>query len=518
MQISPELLGLEIAKETPEQEKPLYVVHGLPSKFLDKIGSFMGIDRGFIDAHAARKCFRPRQIPDQVAWVHWEYPELVVDGSGENSKPQGPSRTPAPALDLMLEPVVASMGHSGPSVIFRRVSMWRDERRVVVFLDRPRKQDEQLWKKPATQLSITESFPGKVNDLYSWQTHPRQWRPLQSIEESLYARFESGDGALDDGIEPNLLKSVYDHWLELFGALQGPGSKSDRIESERLLWQMLQALEQNVQMGFYSGMKDPRRDSLLRRLERTADFMARSVPVSQDTRKQDDDVPDQDIVASRGRAPAERITAVSFDQSDPPDWEQMDKRSIDRITYLGGIMLPLTVVSGILGIEGRYGPEGTQFWVFWVAAFVSSSICLFIIYLDQLRSLDIWFEVTANDAVEALFQQYPSGPPHQQESGVESAQTAGNPGHSTSVPRRVYSNRNGDIAIEEGGKLRHLTSSSSSRRGRRTVWFEGPEGAGGKAWKREPLGWGGALKKTAGYYRFKGGKVRFNRPNPGDDR
>lgn len=518
LQISPECLGLEIAKEKPEQDKPLYVVGGLLSKFLDEMGSCMGIDRDFIDAHAARRCFRPRRTPDQVTWVHWEYPELVTDGLEETAKPEGSSQITEAALDLMREPLVVSMGHGGLSVVFRRISMWHSDRRVVVFLDRSL-LDDQLWKKPMTQLSVTKPLLGLAKDPHTWEAQPQQQRALQSIEESLYTSFEAADAAMEASIESTLLKTVYDHWLEVFEALPEPGSGSYNTGSERLLWHMLQALEQNVQMGLCSGIKDTRWESLLRRLERTAHCMVRGIQTNREAQKQEDPVSQRDVGAGRAKAMAETetVTGASSNQGDLPDWEQINKRSIDRIAYLGGIMLPLTVVSGILGIEGRYGPEGTQFWVFWVSAFVSSGICLFIIYLDQLRSLDIWFEVTANDAVEALFQQYPSGLLHPRESGAESGQAAGNQGGPTNPPRRVYSNRNGDIAVEEGGKLHHLTSSSSSGRGRRTIWFEGQRGAGDKAWKRESLGWGGAVKKTVGYYRFKGGNVRFNRPVPGDD-
>lgn len=516
LQLSPERLGLEIAKERPGQDKPLYVVRGLPSKFLDEMGPCMGIDRAFIDAHAARRCFRPRQTSAQVAWVHWAYPELVTDGVEEAAKPEGSSQTTEAALDLMREPVMMPMGHGGLSVIFRRISMWRSDRRVVVFLDRPL-LDGKLWKKPMTQLSVTKSLPDLAKDPHTWETQPQQQRELQTIEESLYTGFETADAAMEDDIESTLLKPVYDHWLEAFGALPEPGSGSYTNGSERLLWHMLQALEQNVQMGLCSGMEDSRWDSLLRRLERTVHCMARGFQTNEEAQKQEATMSQREVVAGREKAMAEAVTGDPSNQGDIPDWEQTNKRSIDRIAYLGGIMLPLTVVSGILGIEGRYGPEGTQFWVFWVSAIVSSGICLFIIYLDQLRSLDIWFEVTANDAVEALFQQCPGGPMHLREPGVDSGQTTGDAGGLTNPPRRVYSNRNGDIAVEEGGKLHHLTSLNSSGRGRRTVWFESPKGAGGKAWKKEPLGWGGAMKRTVGYYRFKGGNVQFNRPVPGDD-
>ncbi|MBE3050420.1 hypothetical protein IMZ48_49585, partial [Candidatus Bathyarchaeota archaeon] len=435
VQMSPERLGVEIEKERPGHDVTLYVVRGLPSKFLDEMGSRMGIDRGFVDAHAARGCFRPGRISVRGSWAHWEYPELVTDGADGVAEPEGPEASLA-AVDLMREPVVVPLGHGELSVVFRRVSLWRSWRQAVVFLDRAHREDGQQWKKPTTQVSVTKSLPGMAKDPNLWETRQPQQREFPSVEESLYRSFETGDAAMEDAIESALLRSVHDHWLELFGALPEPGSEGYGTGGGRLLWHMLQALEQNVQMGLCSGVEDSRWECLLRRLQRTLDFTARIVPTKQDARKEYT-APKQDTAVPREKAPPGATTEISLDQS-LLDWERFNRNSIDRITYLGGILLPLTVVSGILGIEGRYGPEGRQFWVFWVAAFVSSSICLFIIYLDQLRNLDVWLEVAAGDAVEALFQQHPSG----REDGVDSLQAAG---------RRVYSNRKGDVAVEEGG-------------------------------------------------------------------
>ena len=516
LQISPELLGVEIAKEDPNEEKSLYVVRGLPSKLLDQMGPHMGINRSFIDAHAARKCFHPRQIPAQVAWAHWEYPELVTDEPEGMMEPGGSSQAHLDALDLMSEPAVALMDQKGPRVVFRRVSLWHSGRKVIVFLDRAHQEGDRQWKKLRSQVSVTTLL---VKDLYAWETRPPQHKSILGIEESLLASFETWGPIMDDDIEWVLRNSVYGHWLELFGALPEPKfGEPYSTAGSHLLWLMLQALEQNAQMGMLSGAGSKTWDHLLRRLERTAQFIARDMGVKEDLRKQIE-TEERDAYVPHKQTPPKVATDGANDQNNIIDWERFNQRSIDRIAYLGGILLPLTVVSGILGIEGRYGPEGTQFWVFWVSAFVSSSICLFIIYLDQLRSLDIWFEITANEALETLFQQNPSSLSHQQESGAgESVQTGGNLGDSVGNPRRrVYSNQNGDIAVEERGKLHHLTNPSSSGRVRRTVWVENPKGSGGKVWKRESLGWGGAVKKTMGYYRFRGGNVRFNRPGPGDE-
>lgn len=341
LQISPERLGLEITKEKPEQDKPLYVVRGLPSKFLDEMGSCMGIEMAFVDAHAARRCFRPGQTPDQVTWAHWEYPELVTDGLENTAKPEGSSQITEVELDLMCEPFMMPIGHGGLSVVFRRISMWHSDRRVVMFLDRSL-PGGQLWKKPMTQLSVTKSLPERANNPHTWEAQPQQWRALQSIEESLYTSFEAAGAAMEASIESTLLKTVYDHWLEVFEALPGPGSESYNTGIERLLWHMLQALEQNVQMGLCSGTKESTWDSLLRRLERTAHCMARGIRANEKAQRQEDPISQRDVGAGRAKAmtDAEAVSGAASNQGDLPDWEQINKRSIDRIAYLGGIMLP----------------------------------------------------------------------------------------------------------------------------------------------------------------------------------
>lgn len=68
-------------------------------------------------------------------------------------------------------------------------------------------------------------------------------------------------------------------------------------------------------------------------------------------------------------------------------------RALDRITYLGGLLLPLTVVASVLAIEGDYGPGGDSFWVFWLASAVGSLLAVLVIYVDQVRRVDVWEDV-----------------------------------------------------------------------------------------------------------------------------
>ncbi|KAK0386893.1 hypothetical protein NLU13_5206 [Sarocladium strictum] len=91
-------------------------------------------------------------------------------------------------------------------------------------------------------------------------------------------------------------------------------------------------------------------------------------------------------------------SAATSSPSSTPDHEEppgktANERSLDRVTYLGGLLLPMTVVSSILAIEGPYGPTGSSFWVFWLASGISSLVAVMVIYVDQVRRVDVWFEM-----------------------------------------------------------------------------------------------------------------------------
>ncbi|KNB15190.1 hypothetical protein FOXG_21270 [Fusarium oxysporum f. sp. lycopersici 4287] len=160
-------------------------------------------------------------------------------------------------------------------------------------------------------------------------------------------------------------------------------------------------------------------------------------------------------------------------QDDPKD---SNSRSLDRIAYLGGLLLPLTVVSGILSIQSSYGPEGKSFWVFWLASGLSSLLAILIIYADHLRTLDVWMEVAASEILDLdhnkRFQ-------------------------ANRTPRRREYYSSGD---PERGEAKLTTASDG---GVYVVQHRG-DGTRGKAWRRGELGWLGAMKKMSGWYRWRG--------------
>lgn len=205
-------------------------------------------------------------------------------------------------------------------------------------------------------------------------------------------------------LEEVVASVVYESWTGIVQSL-GPGSQTN---GERL-WKYLQALEMNMDSSSQVsvGITPVHWTTLLNRLHQRI-----------------------------------HLSLLLQTSTTPPPMG--NTRSLNRIAYLGGLLLPLTVVSGILSIEGTYGPEGSAFWVFWLAAGLSSIVALLVIHADHLRTLDVWME-------EEIFE-----------------------GHA----------RGEDV---EAGGFGVLSAEEKSTK-----------------WRRRELGWVGAMKKMTGWYWWKG--------------
>ncbi|EXM25093.1 hypothetical protein V3481_014566 [Fusarium oxysporum f. sp. vasinfectum] len=240
---------------------------------------------------------------------------------------------------------------------------------------------------------------------------------------------------------------IYDMWLQKLDSLPPLGSDSVDVQ-----WTIARVLETNADItrsmerrGEFSTITSADWSNLAERLQRRIQL---SVTVA--------------LQAHAQQA-----------QDDPKD---SNSRSLDRIAYLGGLLLPLTVVSGILSIQSSYGPEGKSFWVFWLASGLSSLLAILIIYADHLRTLDVWMEVAASEILDLdhnkRFQ-------------------------ANRTPRRREYYSSGD---PERGEAKLTTASDG---GVYVVQHRG-DGTRGKAWRRGELGWLGAMKKMSGWYRWRG--------------
>ncbi|RBR01247.1 hypothetical protein FVER53590_11280 [Fusarium verticillioides] len=248
-------------------------------------------------------------------------------------------------------------------------------------------------------------------------------------------------------VEDLVAELIYDMWLQKLDSLPPLGSDSVDVQ-----WTIARALETNADItrsmerrGEFSTITSADWSNLAERLHRRIHL---SVTVALQVHAQEA-------------------------QKDPKD---SNSRSLDRIAYLGGLLLPLTVVSGILSIESSYGPGGKSFWVFWLASGLSSLLAILIIYADHLRTLDVWMEVAATEILDLdhnkRFQ-------------------------ANRTPRRREYHSGGD---PERGEAKLTTASDG---GVYVVQHRG-DGTRGRAWRRGELGWVGAMKKMSGWYRWRG--------------
>ncbi|KZL83858.1 cysteine protease domain-containing protein [Colletotrichum incanum] len=488
----------------------LTIVQGLPLDLVQVLRDSLGVNPGFLEAHAGRRRHRPSRQDDGSSFISFEYPELVKTTSEDYGPDPGykPSARQSDLVDVMDEAPFHMMSRDGQAVMFCHASLWMSSKADVLFLDRP------LWNDPSSQvtkarrpLSVTRSWQTKIDESQMdgtsvWNVLIAEGDELPGLEDSLLRTFRQSNVARQS--LPDILReAVYDKWLDFFETLP-PCSQSGSLHDSSLYWQATESLEQNLDLAYnqerqplIGGVRQPDWRSLLDRLQRRVAISRlgtstipqtpgwlRTQPTTAALQTRDMNLPEQ----SRRPYPD--------DGGHWPDEKEANQRALDRVTYLGGILLPFTVVSAILSMNEEYSPNSPRFWVFWVASVGAAILCLLIIYLDQLRFLEVYFEVVAADKVESI---YPSGKTH---SGHGFAFMS-MPKSGTRRPSRLTTEMFVDMPEPGMSDVEVMADSAVNPT---MLVQQCKDGSRPKAWQRRQLGWGGAVKKVVGYYRWMGSK------------
>lgn len=374
-----------------------------------------GIDRAFLAAHAAKKAYRsPVSLPGARRTWCWIFPEVA----------QG-----------VRESMGAADAQSRLPVVFCRTSLWLSSSIPVVLVDRA-----PFPMLPNREFNIEHhELTSSSRHAHTADQRPPEWTGTGRGAIRDGTAWKSLSECLEDAlvgsvsVEETLAETVYEQWTQWLN-LVALDAKTRRRDLA-VIWKAVVALEQNVDEAQY--------------LSRHGQFVDAAGAVA----------------AWRGLLNRLYARIRLFDLGPCAQTQSMlfagteknaNGRSLDRISYLGGVLLPVTVVAGILSIGGNYGPSGGQFWIFWVASIAASAAASLVIYADQLRYLEVWFELPADEVAE------------------DEAEMA-------SIATDL-------VQIEEdGGKAR--------------------------TWRRRQLGWGGAVRKMAGYYRWRGdSRMQFQNP------
>lgn len=392
--------GQERQRQQPEQQqhRPLIILRGLPEPFLSALmESPLNIDPAFIRAHAERRRYRPRggggggggPVP-----AHWDYPELV-DGRGPALRPVG------------------NVGRDlAAAAVFCRAGVWPAEGVDVLFLDGHVSARLAPAHSNSTLRGVVRaegSGPGGWEGTRGWQVVHEKGRGVYGLEAVVQEAMSEAGAVGGHHLGSVIEEAAYDHWLDFFDVLV-PRRETTAPGETSLEWRVMQALERNTDTSkdiARRGRKEkkspdagppaPNWESLTRRLRLRVEMLASMPPIPRPRPRpssrskvlihEDNLVP---LPALRQpMSPATDKNGGSYPWSPDTD-EDENQRSLDRVTYLGGMLLPFSIVSGIFSMNENFGPGRPFFWVFWVVAVPFAVFAILVIYADKLRRVEVW--------------------------------------------------------------------------------------------------------------------------------
>ncbi|KAK4142975.1 uncharacterized protein C8A04DRAFT_12793 [Dichotomopilus funicola] len=546
------------------------VRHGEDSGGLDQ-----GLDREFVDCFASRRPYRsPRKLqhracvrqmmysPRVRAEVSryampggfvWEYPE-VVELVDEESAASDQGKGGSASRPLILPLSSKEVWETRHAVLFCRVGLWMTKQGSVLFLER------ELWNKPGQGYRKAKRQSTSTGAAFG----VGETGVTESLEEVIVASLRQGWGYPVDQLAAVVAEAVYSQWLTFFDFLE-PEPEPLGPEKVMCFRQIVRSLELNDE-----GEDDVPWKSLIDRIHRRLQLSPSTTPPTQNITVYQNPGATEQPDGDRPREPDDgdfNAAGINIPQSlrrnqnrqgpgggrKPPDENQ---RALDRISYLGGILIPLPIISGILSMGEVYGPDGSKFYVFWAVGVPLAVITLIIIYADTIRKAEVWVEIGADHVVptiagtedknatmvaEERIQLTPQGrtAPSQRFTRMSprTASAPAGPAGPGSVP---YA---GDIEVEEriidmpttqtetapmsftqpplqqppGDYDEDIDVDTVDLPSRRRRWaaqlsqaipsmiLERPgDGAKAKAWRREELGWVGAMQKIL-YKKFRDG-------------
>ncbi|KAI8634214.1 hypothetical protein F5Y19DRAFT_461668 [Xylariaceae sp. FL1651] len=411
-------------QEDGGSECHLFVLHGLPLDFFQALQDTLNIGADFIEAHVGRRSHRLLRKKTKTSYAHYDYPELVK----KTHVPvvfHGSSQIEPPSSDLVSSPPSHTISTDGDEVILCRASIWLSEKAHVLCLDRP------SWASPTSGLSrgrykaytsqgipdedgvsiVTMNIDGDGNTTTLGGEIP-------SLEKLLYENLRDGcNGSWEmlDFFEDLVLRQ----WGEFFENL-GPDLPANSTGITALFWQTQICLERNLDAArqraktkklkpeLSSNPKSslyvdslsttPEWEELLSRASRRAQLQGhllshlRPLVTNVQTPVQPSAGAGVGISSARGRD--DLYTTTNYNYNPNPNASSSSdegQRSLNRVTYLGGVLLPFSIISGILAIDEPYGPGGSSFWIFWAVTVPLTLITLAVIYADSIRKVEVSF-------------------------------------------------------------------------------------------------------------------------------
>ncbi|KAI0385369.1 hypothetical protein F5Y04DRAFT_245665 [Hypomontagnella monticulosa] len=502
----------------------LFVIHGLPVDHLKVLQDLLNIDARFIDAHVGRRTFRPltplkllqqREDP-KTRYACFEYPELLTarnePAMAEKETVGVDTHIAGVGADIVGEPPVHAISQNGDVAMFCHASLWSTSKATVLFLDRPAwTRHNPSFHKARYRPSHVSATGGTLHD------NPDE---IPCFETLLYESLGEKTGLYLNNKDMDLfilIEAIAAHqWAEFFEAL--PSVPFETEDMAALYWQAQASLERNLRSSKPHVLDSYRKPSdlnltaeweaLLARLARRttlASHLAPSVTTlalpTAHTKSLSTDTTLPPITPHHHH---QRPTATN-PQSSKSSAEEANQHSLDRVSYMGGILLPLSIVSSILSMSDPFGPGGGMFFVFWAVSIPLVFIAILIIYADSIRKAEVWIEVNASNT---NLGETGSGNEKPSLDDAEAGVATGVP-YLAAVP---VGGRGGGLriaAVRDDGKEEEEIYPEELDEPVMMV-EKAFRNAGKKKWRKEQLGWMGACKTALRIYKLKKGRPPSN--------
>ncbi|KAK4038688.1 hypothetical protein C8A01DRAFT_17257 [Parachaetomium inaequale] len=421
-------------------------------------------------------------------------------------------------------PGVGVLGEEGGrklGVVFCRAGLWLGQRGSVLFLER------DVWGDEAG----ARMYKARSRSAVGGQVDEEEI--TASMEDVVLEAVEEGWDPLDQ-LPGVIAEVVYHRWLELFDFLE-PQPPAPCEGTAACYQRILRSLELNDEGEDYM----PWTKLITRmkyRIELLPPLQDKPPAPSSTALKTTDSTPNTPNQATESQAHTTKSSFSRGGRNRRPRRTDENQRALDRLSYLGGILIPLPIVSSILSMGGVYGPDGSRFFVFWALAVPLAGLTVLLIYADTIRKAEVWIEIETD-----LVMPSPGGGGSESSSEGDTGPVADKVKHGGPVAwRRQRVNGDGeqpapgrpdgvpfvaDHDVEE--RIIDMPTAAAATasvqpedeevdwlpRHRWSMgWGQVPlvilerpaDGSKPKAWKREQLGWSGAIR-TILYKKFRDG-------------
>lgn len=537
-----------IAAAAAVGRRPLLTICGLPPELAGVLlDAPIGIDAAFLEAQATGLRARRRRAAGCAAT--WDYPDLVtgfrraVCSSWSHLLP----------VDFAGRAVVRSVSDGEDlAAVFCRASLWTAREADVLLLGERVGGGEgrrSLLRRARRKIAVLVA-PQKGKRDESGHAGVMDGEEMPGLEDSIQEAMRV-DG--DDGLMDVLEEAVYERWLDFLDVLT-PRQYPVICDGISLEWQVLKALEANLEMSRTLTRRGRRERTqptvlvrpdwagLIRRLQLRVALLP-TIPIGSALRHRGSSSSPKrkarDKTPPNNQSPA-GVPLPCLPPRYPPTKEtpsDENHRALDRVTYLGGVLLPISIVSSILSMNEDFEPGQPLFWVFWAAAVPLTALTVVVIYADKLRRAEVWEEVSGWVGEEG----FGEGEKHDEEHGAGVGHGKGGkkmerrerPPPPPAASARLYMQQAGvapgDVVVDFGERAAYYQTTSAlvepptpprpdesgdnHRYGGRpdpnsddsdedggagdpNLYYSNPSGHGThpQAWRKKQLGWGGAVR------------------------